>query len=302
MEASQMQFCRGIIGLICVGLCSVSLLAQSGYGTIHVGGSKAGLPFPCADDNCEGEYQSQWVEVFSQSGVITTIDVVYSGITLSEDPIERSPISLAQAIKLHSMQPGFKIAVFGLAKNRRGEIYGVVDVANDIIYSSVGADPESKVAQVSYVGPDAPALADARALKMMDYGRALLLAAKVSKSYVNSIAYSGDGRKAASHKEAVDGLEKRAATVAKSGQLLLTLTVRLLDLYRVDSGSPDAISGSGELKFRYPTYSNSWRDLVLYMDANKALFTGDDLLVIPFAQNDEIDSKMRQLEHLGFQR
>ena len=70
----------------------------------------------------------------------------------------------------------------------------------------------------------------------------------------------------------------------------------------MESGSPDAISGSSELKFRYPTYSSSWRDLVLYMDANKAFFTGDDLLVIPFAQNDEIDSKMRQLEHLGFQR
>ena len=297
-----MQFCRGIVGLICVGICCVSLLAQSGYGAIHVGGSKAALPIPCADDNCEGEYRSQWVEVFSQSGVITTLDVIYSGITLSEDPIERSPISLAQAINLHSMQPDFKVAVFGLAKNRRGEIYGVVDVANDIVYSSVGADSESKVTEVSYVGPGAPTLADARALKMMDNGRALLLAAKVSKSYVNSIAYSGDGRKAASYKEAVDGVQKRSATVAKSGQLLLTLTSRLLDLYRVDSGSPDAISGSSELKFTYPTYSNSWRDLVLYLDANKALFTGHDLLGIPFAQNDEIESKMRQLEHLGFQK
>ena len=123
-----MQFSGSVIGLICLGLCSASLSAQSGFGAIRMGGSTASLPFPCSDDMCEGQYRSQWLKVTSQNRTIMSIDAVYSGITLSEDPIERSPISLAQAIKLHSMQPGFRVAVFGLAKNRRGKIYGVVDV------------------------------------------------------------------------------------------------------------------------------------------------------------------------------
>ena len=151
------------------------------------------------------------------------------------------------------------------------------------------------------MGPDAPVLADARILKMADNGRALLLAALSSKPYVNSVTYNGAGRKAANHKGAVEGLNDRSAIATQSGQLLLTLAGHVLDLYKKDPRSREAVSGSSELKFRYPTYSESWRDLALYLDANKSILHDDDLLVVPFAQNDEIESKMRQLEHLGFQ-
>ena len=107
---------------------------------------------------CEGEFEGQWIRTDAIDGKILTIDVIYSGETLHRVVIAGSPITLAQAIKLHSLQPGFAEPILGSAKDRDGKTYGIADVANDIVYHCSGTEPISTVKTVTYLSADAPVL------------------------------------------------------------------------------------------------------------------------------------------------
>lgn len=163
---NQDVFALGGILLLC--LCPLSFAGQTGYRAIHVGAQIAGLPFPCTDDAvyCEGEFEGQWIRTDAIDGKILTIDVIYSGETLHRVVIAGSPITLAQAIKLHSLQPGFAEPILGSAKDRDGKTYGIADVANDIVYHCSGTEPISTVKTVTYLSADAPVLETAARLKL----------------------------------------------------------------------------------------------------------------------------------------
>jgi len=181
-----MQVAPKVVGLLCLGFCSFSLSGQTGFGNLRVGQPVSAIPFPCADVvSCEGEYQSSWVRVSFNNGSISNIHVIYSGKTQLGDPIEMTPITLAQTIKLHSLQDGMKPPVLGLAQRRDGTVFGVTDIENQIVYITDSSVASSPVTEVVYVRPDAPVLAAATRSKLPNGGDSLVQAAHAAGPYTN---------------------------------------------------------------------------------------------------------------------
>ena len=297
-------------GVLCLCLFVLPLHSQTGYRSIHVGAPVESLPFPCAADAtfCEEEYDAQWIRVDAIEGKILTVDIIYSGETLHRDPITSSPITLAQAIRLHSLQPSFATPVFGLAKDRDGNTYGIVDVANDIVYHTSGISPTSTVETVSYLSPDAPVLATAALRKLGESGSLLLRAARLAKPYSNSFSPvqpigSVDDLtpKALNRHQALNGVAERTDKVIGSGKMVLALIGQVSTWYEVDKDHPDATAKSEDLRKMNSTFKSYWRDLMVYLQANKSLLKETDLEVIPFDMKKEIESKMRQLKAMGFE-
>ena len=304
------QCSLAFVGILFFCLCSPLTRGQTGYRIIHVGAPMASLPFPCEVNAiyCEGEFDGQWMRVDAIDGKILTVDIIYSGQTLQREAIASSPITLAQAIKLHSLQPGFASPSFGLARDRDGATYGIVDVANDIVYHCIGTAATGTVKTVSYLSPDAPVLGTAALLKLEASGSSLLQEARLAKSYTNSmsafhtaIAPGDSAQKAQSRKEAIDGLAERADKAIGSGRMLLALIGQVSNWYEVDKDHPEASAKSADLRLMKSKFATYWHDLIDYSDANQSLLREQDLDVIPFDTKKEIDSKMRQLEAMGFE-
>ena len=241
-------------------------------------------------------------------GKIITLDVIYFGQTLRREVIASSPITLAQAIKLHSLQPGFTNPSLGLAKDRDGATYGIVDVANEIVYHCVGTAPTGKVKTVSYLSSDAPVLETAALLKLGASGSALLQEARLAKPYSNSIspfhpenALGNSAQKAQSRNDAIDGLAERTDRVIGSGKMLLALIGQVSNWYEVDKDHPEASAKTDDLRNMRTKFVTYWSDLMDYADANQSLLREQDLEVIPFDLKKQIDSKMRQLVAMGFE-
>lgn len=291
-------------------LCSPLTNGQTGYQIIHIGAPIATLPFPCEVNAvyCEGEFDGQWMRADAIDGKILTLDVIYSGQNLQGQAIASSPITLAQAIRLHSLQPGFVSPAFGLARDRDGATYGIVDVANDIVYHCISTAATGTVTTVSYLSPDAPVLRTAALLKLGTSAISLLQEARLAKPYSNSISpihsgnASGDSaQKAQSRKEAIDGLAERTDKVIGSGRMLLALIGQVSNWYEVDKDHPEAAAKSQDLRNMKSKFDTYWHELIVYADANKSFLGEQDLEVIPFDAKKEIDSKMRQLEAMGFE-
>jgi hypothetical protein len=311
----KMQIMHRIGAALVLCFSSLSLLGQSGFGAIRIGGSTSVLPFPCTGVVfCEGVYRSSWVRVSFLNGIIGNIDVIYSGTTLNIDPntlipltIKSSPITLAQAIKLHSLQANNKPPVFGLAKGEGEKTYGLTDISNEIVYTASGASATSTVDEVSYVSSDAPVLMDAASSKLADYGKSIIQAAVSSEPYADTNTMSSTAdvplsmQKAASRGEAAEGVKERSDTVIGSGKMVLALIDQVSTWYQVDKDHPNAIAKSDELRKMYPKFLASWRDIILYADANKTLLRAEDLETIPFDLNKDVESKMRQLKAMGFE-
>ena len=287
-------------GALCFCLLALSLQGQTGYRIIHVGGSMANLPFPCETDAlfCEGKYDGQSVRVMADDGRILNIDVMYSS----------SPITLAQAIRLHSLQPGFAAPIFGLATDRDEKTYGIADTANDIVYFTSGVAAIDTVKMVSYLSPNAPVLATAARLTLGENESLLLHAARLAKPYSSSTAPvqpSGpadeSAPKALNRKEAMDGVAERADKVIGSGRMVLALIGQVSTWYELDKDHPDATAKSQDLRTMNAKFESYWDDLIGYAEANKSLLRDQDLEVIPLDMKKEVDSKMRQLKAMGFE-
>jgi hypothetical protein len=176
-----------VVGSLCLVFCSLALSAQTGFGNLRVGQSVTAIPFPCTDVvSCEGEYESSWVRVSFNNGTISNIHVIYSGKTQLGDPIEMTPITLAQSVKVHSLQDGMKSPVFGMAQRRDGTVFGVVDTENQIVYITNSTEQSGTVSEVVYVRPDAPVLASATRAKLADGGESLVQSARAAGPYTNT--------------------------------------------------------------------------------------------------------------------
>ena len=175
-----------VVGLLCLGFCSPFLCAQTGFGNLRVGQSVSAIPFPCADVvACEGEFQSSWVRVRFNNGTISNIHVMYTGKTRAGDAVEVPPITLAQTIRVHSLQDGMKPPIFSLAQRRDGSVFGLVDTENQIVYITDSTAPGNPVEEVVYVRLDAPVLLSAAKDRLPDGGDSLVQAARAAAPYAN---------------------------------------------------------------------------------------------------------------------
>jgi len=136
--------------------------AASGYKGIYIGEGVADLPpeLRCSAVYCEGSFKGDWILINYLDNKVLTIDVIYIGTSLYKDNVISKSVPLANAIRIHSLQRGLQAPVLALAKGRNHQPYGVVDIANAIVYQmgETATDPAGSVLRVAYVSPDAPVL------------------------------------------------------------------------------------------------------------------------------------------------
>src|SRR5438477_156021 len=155
-----------------------------GIGEIRLAAPLSTLPFPCADPvACEAPYESAWIRVWHADGVIQRIDVVYSGKKgQSLEEKESTPITLAQAIKAHSIWNGRKAPRLGLG-GIAGSVRVIVDYPNGVAYFANGAMAESTVSEVHYLPVTDAMVATASSSPLWEQGRWLVKAAWAAARY-----------------------------------------------------------------------------------------------------------------------
>src|SRR5207249_712573 len=100
------------------------------------------LPFKCADEvMCDGIVEGNHVLVLVERDAsdsrVSMFWIVYEEsetLTVPQQPVPAIPITLAQALKRHSMQEGASAPKLGYAKGRDGMIVGIADIDNRIAY------------------------------------------------------------------------------------------------------------------------------------------------------------------------
>jgi len=300
-----------------VFLCLAMPLCAWGQGgrfrKIFIGEPASALPFTC-DIVCEGTYQSTWVSLTLTEEKVTIIDVVYSGTGFRKKIIASPLPTLGQAVKVHSLQPGFAKPRFGFARDRDGIVYGVVDIANRIIYTvidSASIGPESSARLVSYVDETAPVLRWGEERPLNDKENAELLeAAERMPPYTVGVTVLDEEAelKASTHEEALDKLEAQGDVVIGKGKRTLALIKALETWYEVDKDHPDAIAKSKELRQFYPDYQKEYDKLFRIINLNKQLWRSENEATDVLAEDPElgdlrkdIERQMRRLTAMGFE-
>ncbi|MGA2388142.1 MAG: hypothetical protein ABSF97_04240 [Candidatus Sulfotelmatobacter sp.] len=151
--------------LITIPLSPLLLGQNISFQGIAVGEALSALPIQCsaADVYCEGVVAGSFIRVLTSDNRVLDFDVMYAGTTLSRQAIKVAPIDLARALKVHSLQSGALIPVLRYAVGIDGKAYGIVDLANRIVYHTESAPSMSQmsnngVTSVSYVNDKAPVL------------------------------------------------------------------------------------------------------------------------------------------------
>jgi hypothetical protein len=102
--------------------------------------------------DAEGLCDSSYIRVMLLGGKLWTVTVVYSRQTHQGSPISEN-VTLPQAIKLHSLQPGLATPRFGRLEAMPSlPGGGLVDLSNRIIYFTETSDTQSLVRDVEYSG------------------------------------------------------------------------------------------------------------------------------------------------------
>jgi len=108
-----------------------------GFHGIAVGQRISALPFQCNAPraDCDGIVAGNFVKVSVWDSTVTRVEVIYKGITSRTlQLIEAPPISLAQAVRLHSLQIGAKLPALRYAPESF-----FVDSSNRIVYMTTGS-------------------------------------------------------------------------------------------------------------------------------------------------------------------
>jgi len=296
---------------------------------IYIGEPASALPFEC-DVECGHRYQRVYVNVSIDDGKVSNFDVVYSlerkGEGWEIKVTAPSLPTLGQALKIHSLQPGFSKPCFGYATNIDGEVYGIVDVANRISYAVLKPseiEPDSLVTNAGYVGEKAPVVLHGKErLLPQDKAAKLLEAADKMPPYEGTVeVYDSIEEERAAHEkedaelkavtrtEALDKLNAQIDVVIGKGRRTLALIERSQTWYEVDKNHPDALEEAKDLRAFYPAFQEEYDKLWKIVIFNKDLWKGKDsadseafvLIREPFTLNKEIESQMRRLKAMGFE-
>lgn len=190
---------RGVCLLILFWFSLPWLRAQAGtddpvgFGELRIGTPVSEIPITCLRPViCENRYESVWVRVWHEDAVIRRVDVVYSGWeTQIGAEIRSSPITLAQAIRSHSVRYGLKPPRLGFAGDE-GASRMVVDVANGIAYLSGAVSENSLVTEVRYLPVNDPLVQKASGVLLSNHGAWLVRAALLTGRYKNLLAEPGE--------------------------------------------------------------------------------------------------------------
>ena len=301
----------GALSLI-VGLGAVVVHGQDaeeepiGIGDVRLGTGVSALPFPCADPVvCEAPYASAWIRVWHADGMIQRIDVIYAGGKgPGGEEIEGKPITLAQAIKTHSIWNGRKAPRLGLAGNT-GAQRVLVDVANGVSYFANGATPESRVSEVRYVPITDPVVASASNSMLSKHGQGLIQAAWTTERYKNPPAGQKQGESEAvvpgeqsTRQELSLELHNMSKALSAYAKATLTLSGHVSESLKKNEKPDQEVSAN--LKKAYARLTESTHEALVFLSAHPGMGTPEDIEGLPLDLAGQAEDKMNELIELGF--
>lgn len=169
-------------------------IRKLGFHGVFLGQPISRLPFPCDDPkgSCEGLVSGIEVIVSNWNGRVSRLSIGYVKFRIADKQFNPSPITLAQAIKVHSLQAGAKLPVLRDA----GEVAGshwLLDSGNHLVYwidQKASLAPEtigkSLVPEVDYLSSDAPIFEPAQSKSLGSVEASLLAEARRSAMYMPS--------------------------------------------------------------------------------------------------------------------
>ena len=306
-----------IMATVLVGFLGVGAAFAAGYKGIHIGEDASDLPEALRGDGmyANGNYRGAWFVIDVFGGKVNRFDVIYVGKSFDRKTTIAQEISLASAIKEHSLQPDMAQPIFGYAVDRDGATYGLVDVQNRISYHVSPIAEDSRVDEVSYLSDDAPVLESAkRRLFERPKSVALLGKARTARAFEPSpggtkveippsMERVEQTFKTSTRDDAIRIISEQNDVVMGKAQRTLALIQEVSTWYEVDSTHPTALAKSRELRDFYSSFREEYGKLALAYRANESLFRDRDILLLEESQGaeKEIESKMRRLKAMGFQ-
>jgi hypothetical protein len=144
--------------LLAAALLFATPILAAGYKGIYVGQAVAELPesLHVFVTYLEGDYQGTWFRIDVLNGKVLGFYVIYSGKSLDRTTVIAQNLTLARAIKLHSLQAGMPVPHLGYAVDREGKTYGLADMQNRIVYRVAPVAADSLVESVFYGNETAP--------------------------------------------------------------------------------------------------------------------------------------------------
>jgi hypothetical protein len=277
-----------------------------GVGDIRLAAPLSTVPFPCPDPIvCEGQYAAAWIRVWHGDGVIQRIDIVYSGKkTGSQEEISFHPITLAQAIKTHSIWNGRRVPRLGFASDE-GSLRMIVDYANGVAYFSNGATAGSIVSEVHYLPVTDPEVRSASSSPLSEQGRWLVKAAWTAERYRNSQTEGKPPAPKADSEEMQFTRQKLALQLEKMSQSLsgyaktaLMLSEHLSESLKKNE-KPDA-DVSDKLKKAFACLTESTHEALDLISENPGLVRLEDVEALPLDLAAQAEERMNELIEQGF--
>lgn len=277
-----------------------------GIGDIRLGASLSTLPFPCGDPAvCEASYQSAWIRAWHADGVIQRIDVVYSEKTApGQEEVEASPITLAQAVKTHSIWNGRLAPRLGFAGNIGAQRL-IVDFANGVAYLANGVTAESRVSEVRYLPTTDPAVTTASNSMLAAHGKWLIQAAWAAERYRNPPSGQKTGEPNAhiaeeqsTRLELRRQLQNMSQTLLMSAKATLTLSEHVSQsLKNKEKPDPDV---SANLKKAYARLTASAHEALDFLSDHAGVVTQEDVEALPLDLAGQAEERMGELLEEGF--
>ena len=278
---------------------------KTGFGEIELGAPLSTLPFSCARPVFrEAPYESVRVRVWHAFGVVQRIDVLYRGKSAETgEDIQSSPITLAQAVRGHSIRYGRKVPRLGFGGCASG-VRIIVDDANGIAYFAETAFVTGRVKEVRYLQMDDPLILAAMAFPLSEQGEWLLKEARFAPRYKNLPA---DAERAPSEPaqaeeigqdEIARRLEKVSSEARVYAQATLMLSARVMQSLEKKE-APDPLL-SARLRKTYARLHATTSEARCLLNHHPDAVTARDRDALPVELAGEAEARMKELRAGGF--
>jgi hypothetical protein len=297
----------------CVAILAIIIGCQlPGWGAqfkgIEVGQPASHLPQEFGKDPMDraGMYRGSFFKIYVSDNRVYMFTVIYSGKSLRGDLVSSNDMTLAAALKIHSLQASNLAPQLKRARNRDGVAYGVVDMANHIVYATMGglATPETLLFEVTYLNADAPVLTGDMNSPLSPTESARLISAATTVRVADTpvkVITEQQLYTAPSAPYAAKLLRDQIDVVTGKARRTLALTHSVGQWYEVNKDHPKAVSETEELRRFLFDYQQEHVKLMKIFMMNERFYNSAQKREIEKLReiSEEIGSKTRQLQAMG---
>lgn len=294
--------------LLCVSLLAheVHGAESSGFKGIYIGQPEANLPKSLKKSviTYEGIHDGDYFQVLVMKKEVLNFSVIYLGEAIDRSAISKQ-MTLSQALQNHSFSRTSEPKL-ALARGRDGQVWGLVDLTNAISYKTAEpTDPDSSVAEVGYLNPDAPVL-NARSKDILgaSVAQTLVKGATEKETESKEVAVIPPETRFSfpSREKALSALTEQADKVIGRGKRTLVLISQAEIWLGIDEKHSDAKDTFRQLRQFHMDFQYDFGTLIKLYETNKRKFKDTDLAVVAESLdlNKQIKRKMTQLKAMGF--